>query len=446
MKFEETHNVELKSVLNDSVEKEIVAFLNTNNGTIYIGVLNNGDIIGIKSDKLDEIMKKISDIITDKILPNPQEFVTSSAIMVDDKWIIKIEVKKGNALYYIKKYGRSASGCYMRIGTTAKSMTENQIENYFHKYMTRNTKIIDLESREQNLKFQYLKMLYTEKGLYINDETFENNLKLFTDSNKYNLQANLLADENDTSIKVVVFDGPTKASNIKYRNEYGYKCLIVAMKQAFDYCADVINSTKTIFKNGIREDIRLFDVDAFRESWYNACLHNNWIDGTPPAIYIFDDHLEIISTGGIPDGLTKQDFFSGISRPVNEVLARIFIQLGLIEQTGHGVLLIVEKYGKEVFEFLDNFIRVKIPFAYNIGEDIQSVGVNVGVNVGVKLNKTQQQIYNIISNNSHITYLLLAKEISKSEETIRRNIKYLVENKLIERVGSDKSGYWKIIK
>lgn len=210
--------------------------------------------------------------------------------------------------------------------------------------------------------------------------------------------------------------------------------------------SDVINSTKTIFKNGIRQDIRLFDVDAFRESWYNACLHNNWIDGTPPAIYIFDDHLEIISTGGIPDGLTKQDFFSGISRPVNEVLARIFIQLGLIEQTGHGVLLIVEKYGKEVFEFLDNFIRVKIPFAYNIGEDIQSVGVNVGVNVGVKLNKTQQQIYNIISNNSHITYLLLAKEISKSEETIRRNIKYLVENKLIERVGSDKSGYWKIIK
>ena len=144
----------------------------------------------------------------------------------------------------------------------------------------------------------------------------------------------------------------------------------------------------------------------------------------------------------MPDGLTKQDFFSGISRPVNEVLARIFIQLGLIEQTGHGVLLIVEKYGKEVFEFLDNFIRVKIPFAYNIGEDIQSVGVNVGV----KLNKTQQQIYNIISNNSHITYLLLAKEISKSEETIRRSIKYLVENKLIERVGSDKSGYWKIIK
>ena len=74
------------------------------------------------------------------------------------------------------------------------------------------------------------------------------------------------------------------------------------------------------------------------------------------------------------------------------------------------------------------------------------MGVNVGVNVGVKLNKTQQEIYNLILSNQHITYLFLANEIKKSEETIRRNIKYLVKNKLIERVGSDKSGYWKIIK
>ena len=58
MKFSEVHNVELKSVLNDSVEKEIVAFLNTNNGTIYIGVDNNGNVIGIDSNKLDETMKK----------------------------------------------------------------------------------------------------------------------------------------------------------------------------------------------------------------------------------------------------------------------------------------------------------------------------------------------------------------------------------------------------
>ena len=81
----------------------------------------------------------------------------------------------------------------------------------------------------KKVKIPILKMLYTEKGLSVNDETFESNLKLLTIVNKYNIQAILLADENDTSIKVVFFDGHTKSSNIKYRNEYGYRCLIVAI-------------------------------------------------------------------------------------------------------------------------------------------------------------------------------------------------------------------------
>lgn len=109
-----------------------------------------------------------------------------------------------------------------------------------------------------------------------------------------------------------------------------------------------------------------FDKGAFREAWYNACLHNDWVDGTPPAIYIFNNRLEIISIGGLPSNMTKDDFFGGISKPVNESLAKIFIKLGLIEQTGHGVSMIVDRYGKEAFTFLDNFLSVTIPFSYDL--------------------------------------------------------------------------------
>ena len=214
------------------------------------------------------------------------------------------------------------------------------------------------------------------------------------------------------------------------------------MKQAYDYCVDVINSTKTIFENGIRKDLRLFDVDAFRESWYNACLHNDWIDGTPPAVYIFDDHLEIISTGGLPEGFTKQDFFSGISRPVNEVLARIFIQLGLIEQTGHGVLLIVDKYGKEVFEFLDNFIKVNIPFNVNATEE--KVTEKVTERVTDKLNLVQRRIVEKIQTNPKITIPELMNELSLSDSGIRKNLTKLKELGIIKRIGSNKTGYWEI--
>ena len=107
---------------------------------------------------------------------------------------------------------------------------------------------------------------------------------------------------------MVRFKGKEKADGIALRNEYGEKCLVVAMKQAFDYCADVINETHTNFFKGVRNDQPLFDRDAFREVWFNACLHNNWVDGTPPAIYIYTDHMEIISTGGLPQNLSKEAF------------------------------------------------------------------------------------------------------------------------------------------
>ena len=86
-----------------------------------------------------------------------------------------------------------------------------------------------------------------------------------------------------------------------------------------------------------------------------------------------------------------------------------------------------------------------IPFNKN-GFEEQNVGVNVGVNVGINLNKTQKLVYMSIYNNPHITYFELAEKVSKSEETIRRNIKSLVDFNLIRRVGSNKNGHWEIIK
>ena len=290
MQYQETEKVELKRELNDSLAKEIVAFLNSMDGTIYIGVDDNGMPIGAKN--LDETLRNVADIITTKIMPNPQEFVELGTVYDNGVNIIKISIKKGKSLFYIKKYGRSSAGCYIRVGTSARSMTEEQIESEFTAKAKSNIKIIDVEARNQKPTFRYLKMLFADKGLFVNEETFEHNARLKTINNKYNIQADLLSDENDYSIKVVRFDGDTKASNIVMRNEYGYKCLIVAMQQAYSYCVDVINQTKTEFHNGIRKDIKLFNKDAFREAWFNACLHNDWLDGTPPAIYIFNNRLD----------------------------------------------------------------------------------------------------------------------------------------------------------
>ena len=107
MQFQETELVELKSCLNDALPKEIVAFLNTAGGTIYIGISDDGTVIGV--DNLDEMQKKIADVITTQILPNPQDFVEIWSKFTDGKHVVLIKITKGQSLYYIKKYGRKGA-------------------------------------------------------------------------------------------------------------------------------------------------------------------------------------------------------------------------------------------------------------------------------------------------------------------------------------------------
>lgn len=164
-------------------------------------------------------------------------------------------------------------------------------------------------------------------------------------------------------------------------------------------------------------------------------MHNDWLDGTPPAINIFNDRLEIVSTGGLPYNMTKKDFFGGISRPVNEILTRIFIQLGLIEQTGYGVSVVTEQYGKEAFEFLDNFLRVTIPFNYKMEETTTQKTTQ----------KTEEKLIELLKSNPYLTRMELSKELGITEDGVKYHLNKLKKNNIIKKIGSDKSGYWEIV-
>lgn len=149
--------------------------------------------------------------------------------------------------------------------------------------------------------------------------------------------------------------------------------------------------------------------------------------------------MEIVSTGGLPANLSKEDFFKGISKPVNEELAKLFIRLDLMEQTGYGIPLVTNRYGKTVFEFLDFFLRVTIPFEFEIEnnvtqDDTQDDTQGAGID-----NWIEEQI----RKNPKITTEELAKLSGKSVITIKRHITKLSH---IKYVGSGYSGHWEIIK
>ena len=159
-------------------------------------------------------------------------------------------------------------------------------------------------------------------------------------------------------------------------------------------------------------------------------------------VTVYSDRIEIMSRGTLAPKQTLEGFYLGRSIPVNRKLSEIFIQLHISEKSGRGVPKIVETYGREAFKFEENDIVVTIPF-----NRVGQVGNNVGNKVGDKqstLNQTRQAILFEMRNNPNITKAELSRILGISTTAIDNNISFLKKNGYIERVGSNKTGYWKV--
>jgi len=401
----------------------IAAMLNKHGkADVYYGVANDGEAIGLNGKIGQETIKKVEMRIAEILKPTVVPCVMREDY--DGKSVIHVSAK-GNRKPY------SSSGDYrIRVGSSNKKIDPELLGELF--FDSEHSSLEAIECINQDLTFNTLKFYYLQNGLTINEENFYRNANLKVNG-KFNMLAELLADENNTSIKVVRFSGYDKTKMLS-RNEYGFKCLLKSMKEANDYVLS-LNETSVDLEAGlIRKETKLFDSHVFEEAWTNACIHNKWVRNVPPAIYIFDDRIEIVSTGGLPFGYTEDDFYSGVSRPINNGLFKIMGQLKLIEQTGHGNIVIIDKYGKNAFHISDSHITVTIPFAFI--PSMKQVDVN-------GLTPIQTKLLKAIKENPTFTTKELAVfcEIGTTRVSeITRELKTLGK---IERVGK-KGGYWKI--
>ncbi len=419
----ETELVEFKKTTGELKEGmiSIASMLNKNGkGVLYFGVRNDGEIVGQQIG--DRTMREISQGIAAAI--KPQIIQTIIMELCDDKNVIKVTVEGDEKPY--SAYGKY----YMRTADEDREISPQQLRNLI---LSVADSIVNIEANNQQLAFDQLKTLYVGNNLTLRENTFKQNLNLLTRVGTYNLMASILADSNSYSIKVAVFRGRDKTDLIK-RNEYGYKCMLVAVKQVLDYM-EALNDTVVDVGGSLRQERQMFDFSCFREAWLNACLHNRWSRQTPPAVYMFDDRIEIISVGGLPDGLTLDEFYEGKSKPVNLELQQIMVQLDYIEQTGHGVPLIVSKYGKEVFDITENFITVTIPLNKAVKKNLQKTKEYV-------LNECDKKILNLIKENSYITVHELSGRIGIGMTTVTKHIRVLKEKGVVERRGSKKKGQW----
>ena len=294
----------------------------------------------------------------------------------------------------------------------------------------------------QELTFEKLFLYYAAKGIELRKETFEKTLKLKTKDNKYNIMAYILSDQNDIPVRVSVFSGIDKSAPLFSVKEFGNTCIMYSMDKILEY-GDAINIIQADERNRIseRKDVPLFNYEAFHEAILNAFIHNKWLTLNAPQISIFTNRIEILSHGGLAIDQDESGFYSESSLPVNEVLASIFLQLRISERSGRGVPKIVSIYGKESIKIEKNRITVTIPF--------NKINVNSFEIVSDKVyhkvtNKTEDIIIAIIRDNPNITVNQLMIKTSLSEPGVKKNLKQLKEKGIIERVGSNKTGYWKI--
>ena len=434
MKDSESQMIEYKLILNDRFERSAVAFLNSKTGgSLYIGVNDAGTVIGVKD--ADEIQLQIADRLKNNICPPVLGLY--DIILQEESALtyIKVNFSSGSEKpYYIKKHGMTPEGCFIRVGSQTQSLTVQMIENLFARRTRNNIRVI--EAPRQDLTFNQLKIYYEEHKMPLNDH-FAANLEFYTPEKKYNILAYLFSDENGISIKVAKYKGKDKVDLIE-NEEYGYCSLLKATDRVLDKLR-IEDRTFTKITSKYRQENPLYDYIATREAVINAFVHNDYTDLMTPVFELFSDRLEITSYGGLIDGMTKEELTSGISRPRNREIMRIYKDMELVEQLGSGMNRMLKVYTSDIFKISPNFFHVVLYFVEKNREP------NVTETVTETVTERQKQILSLIIKDNKITTSELAAELAVTRMTISREISALKSLKILERVGGDKGGHWKVI-
>ena len=289
------------------------------------------------------------------------------------------------------------------------------------------------------------------------NEHYAENLDFLLPDGRYNYVAFLMSDENNISVKLAKYSSEDRSQLISV-SDYGCTCLLQTADRIIERfkIENTITSQKT-YKTRI--DSSLWDEKAIREVVMNALIHNNYTDEVPPKFEIFADHIEITSSGGLPMGLTQEEFFSGVSKPRNKELMRIFCDVDFGESLGSGMASVMKSYSPANFTFFPHFVRFSVEYINHAilsresktsesgplnAESGRINAENGRINADTaNLTQNEAKILHIISKEEGLSVINLQLKTELAERTIFRHIASLTQKHLIERRGSKKTGgYW----
>lgn len=347
----ETRTLEFKETITNTFLKTVSAFSNYDGGTILFGVDDDGNIKGLPDAK--QACLDIENKINDSITPQPDYMLE---IQNSDQ-TIKLTVKSGLQKPYLYK-----SKAYKRNDTATIEVDTVEFSRLV--LDGKNIQFEELPCKDQELSFEILRRKLKEN---IRIENFDKDtlktLNLYNDDNGFNNAAGILADKNHfPGIDIVKFG--ENISIIQKKSTFKNVSVLEVYEKALEVFRDYYQYE--VIQGADRKKMEKISEAAFREAIANALIHRVWDVDSQIRVSMFDDRIEIVSPGGLPSGITEEEYLAGklfVLR--NRNLANVFYRLGFVEIFGTGITRIKQLYAEALikpdFEVSENAIKIMLP-------------------------------------------------------------------------------------
>ena len=429
---DENETTEFKTSMSQ-LDKGIIgltAMLNRHNhGTLYIGVDDDGNVIGmdVGAGTVETIRNRIRSFVQPQVVPEISRHETD-----DGRSYISVRVTGYNIPY-------SCDGRYYIRNVSSNEFAGPDVVAQL--VMARGIDLLkDQRSDLQELTFNTLFGIMVTRDLHPRkDAGFYRSHGMVDEHGMFNLTAYLVSDQNSIPMQVVRFNG-TDRTAVSSRTDFGGQSLIASARAILEHVSSYM-LTEVDLSGGERTERNLFDFDAFREAWINACVHNSWGALVPPSVLVFFDRMEIVSYGRIPFPLAMDDFYNGDSRPVNRFLFELFTIVGLTEQSGHGVPTIVRSYGREAFHITDNGMVVTIPFSF----EPDFARARKAVEDVSDLDEDSRKVLRYLDSNPDAKLSDVAEETGISLSSVKKIVSSLKSEGRLRNDGTNRNSRWVVL-
>ncbi|MDR2718910.1 MAG: putative DNA binding domain-containing protein [Treponema sp.] len=424
----ENLTTEFKREYTDEIKKAIVAFANTEGGTLYIGINDEKSIVGV--DNHDDTLLQLTNVVCSAIKPDLTLFVDYETEKVGKATVIVVNVRRGTARpYYLAGKGIRPEGVYVRHGPSSVPATEAVILNMIRE--TDGEKYEEVQSSNQDLTFTETAGEFKLKDLEWGLPQMIS-LKLATTEGSFTNLGLFLSDQSPYTVKLAVFEGLEKEI-FKDRREFAGS-LIKQLNDAYGFL-DMYNHTHAEVEGLYRNDKRDYPEDAIREALLNALVHRDYAFSSSTLISIFDDRIEFVSIGGLPKGVSFDDILLGISVARNENLANVFYRLHLIEAYGTGIPKIMRSYAdcikKPELQSTNNAFKITLPNKNTNSASRKVTG-------GTSFTESEEKIMKLLNRRGSIVRKDIEAALAVSQAMAVRLLRGLIDKGAIRAVGGGK--------